>query len=259
LPVIGNRSHKKGFSLSRKTWHFIHKWIAITVGVFILVWTVSGILMILPDRWFGLMPLQSTGGLEYSSVTVSPAEAIQNLSENEGKSLDVTWVTLSGIDGMPVYQILLKDGSSHLINATSGQVIKITSQFAERIIRDQIPTEGKPTKIEYLENHDLLYPYGSLPVYRITVDGYRSSLFYVSPRNGVISQSNELTRIRALISSLHTFEPVRFLSQIDGVRKGLLLLFSLVGIAAALTGYYLAVLPLFSRRSRRKKLSTSNE
>lgn len=245
--------------MSRKTWHFIHKWIAITVGVFFLVWTVSGILMILPDRWFGLVTLQSTGALNYSSITVSPAEAIHNLSVNEGKSLDVSWVTLSGIDGMPVYQIFLKDGSSHLINAVSGQLITITSQFAEQIIRDQIPTAGKAIKIEYLKSHDLLYPYGSLPVYRITIDGFHSNLFYVSPQNGVVSQSNELTRIRALISSLHTFEPVKLLSQRDAVRKGLLLLFSLVGIAAASTGYFLAVLPYFSKRSRRKKPPTTKD
>jgi hypothetical protein len=245
--------------LNVRTWHFIHKWIAITVGAFILIWTVSGILMMLPDRWFGLITLQSKGILDYSSVTVSPAAAIQNLESSEGKSLDVTGVFLSGIDGLPVYQIFLSDGSSHLVNAANGQAVNITSQFAEKLIRDSIPTAGKAIKIAYMENHDLLYPFGTLPIYRITVDGYPSNIFYVSPQNGIVSQSNDLTRIRAIISSLHTFEPVRLLSPRDAVRKGLLVLFSLVGIAAASTGYYLAILPYFSKKVRRKKVSITKD
>lgn len=215
--------------------------------------------MILPNRWFGLITLQSTGVVDYSKGTISPAEAVQNLIANEGKGVEVTGVFLSGIAGMPVYQIYLSDGSSHLINAVTGQNITVTADLAERIVRDNLAIQGKTVKVESLETHDILYPIGPLPVYRITIDGYPSNTFYVSGKNGTITQSNNLTRIRAIISSLHTFEPVKLLSQRDSIRKGLLLLFSLIGIAASLTGYYLAVLPYFRKRPRAKNLSTTTD
>jgi hypothetical protein len=213
--------------------------------------------MILPNRWFGLITLKSTSAIDYSSVTVSPAEAIQNLNAKEGKSLDVTGVVLTSVNSVPVYQVFLRDGSSHLINAFTGHIFTITSDLAERIIRDNVSTNGRPVKVVNLVTHDILYPIGPLPVYRITIDGDSSNIFYVSVQNGVITQSNQLTRIRALISSLHTFEPVKLLSQRDSVRKGLLLLVSLVGIATALTGYYLAILPYFRKMTRRRKISAT--
>lgn len=213
--------------------------------------------MILPNRWFGLITLQPTGLVDYSNVTVSPSEAIQNLNANGGKSSDVTGVVLTSIDGMPVYQVLSRDGSSHLINAVTGHILTITSDLAKRIIQDNVSTNGRSIKVANLDTHDIFYPHGPLPVYRMTIDGDSSNIFYVSPQNGVITQSNRLTRIRALISSLHTFEPVKLLSQRDSIRKGLLLLVSLVGIATALTGYYLAVLPYFRKMTRREKISAT--
>ena len=42
-------------------------------------------------------------------------------------------------------------------------------------------------------------------------------------------------------TSLHTFEPLKLITKRDAVRKGLLVLLSMIGVGVAGTGYYLAL------------------
>ena len=57
---------------------------------------------------------------------------------------------------------------------------------------------------------------------------------------GTVQRSDRESRIRNAITSLHTLDPVKLLIERDAVR-GLLLLMSLIGMAAAGTGFYLAL------------------
>jgi len=50
-----------------------------------------------------------------------------------------------------------------------------------------------------------------------------------------------MDRIRGAIASLHTFEPIKLITKRDAVRNGLLIISSLIGIVASMTGYYLAL------------------
>jgi hypothetical protein len=154
------------------------------------------------------------------------------------------------------------NGRVYLLDAATGEIVEITPEVAEALARERLSLAGegssppKLMEIERLNSHDLMYPFGNLPVYRVQFEGDGSNLYYVSANAGTVSQSNQLTRIRGAITSLHTFEPVRLITDSSAVRKGLLILFSSIGVAAALTGYYLALLPYFSRRTKSKKSRT---
>lgn len=244
--------------MKRKTWHLIHKWIAIVVGVFFLVWTVTGIVMMLPARWFAPSVLETTRAPNYRAASLSPAEAASALEASLGESVDVAWAGLKQVKETIVYELYLVDQGVYLVSASSGEIVWITPELAEAIARERVAMTGEEgvqaqlSSIERLEAHDLLYPFGNLPVYRVQFEGDGSNLYYVSALNGSLSQSNSLARMRAAISSLHTFEPIKLFTDSDTVRKGLLVILSMVGILTSLTGYILFLLPYIRQKPARK-------
>jgi hypothetical protein len=139
------------------------------------------------------------------------------------------------------YDIRLKNGTAHLINAVSGRIFSITPDLAERYVRNTYPAEGGVLKVEQVDRYSYAYQGGSLPVYHVVLDANPSVDFYVSVNDGVVRRSDRWNRLRGLLGSFHTFQPVKLVTSRDELRKGLLVLLSLVAIGAATTGYCLAL------------------
>ncbi len=226
----------------RKTIYKVHKWIAATVGVFFLMWLISGIVMILPNRFYAPVLQRTPPPLNFREITVSPAEAVANLAKALGSYPEVSSVGLKRIRDTVVYHITMKPSGSHLIDARSGQVFTITPKIAEQIARDDFPSHGRVLQIDLVTRHTFAYPWGSLPAYRVVFNDDRATVSHVSMSDGTVRRSDRLSRIKAAIKGMHTFEPVKLITERDAVRKGLLLLLAVVGIGAAGTGYYLAML-----------------
>ena len=66
--------------MSKRKIYKVHKWVAVTVGVFFLMWLISGIVMILPNRVYRPVPGRKLAPVDYRDVTVSPAEALATLA-----------------------------------------------------------------------------------------------------------------------------------------------------------------------------------
>ena len=117
----------------------------------------------------------------------------------------------------------------------------ITPELAEQIARDDFPSRARVLQIERADRHSFDYPWGPLPAYRIVFDDAQATVFYVSTSDGTVQRSDRSSRIRRAITSLHTFEPLKLITKRDAVRRGLLVLLSVVGVGVAGTGYYLAL------------------
>lgn len=231
--------------MSRKAWYRVHKWAAVAMGLFLLGWTVSGIVMILPG---GVTAVTPTTPIDYESVQLSPAQAIDRLGEALGREITATNVGVLPLYGSLVYQISMQGGPMRMIDGRTGELVDITPELAEQIVRHSLPDQSSLGEVELLEHHDLLYPMGTLPVYRVTFVTDPANTYYVNVWNGSVNRSDSMTRLRRLIVSVHTFEPVRVITHRESVQHGLLIFFSGVGIATALTGYYLALLPYLRRK-----------
>ena len=218
----------------------VHKWFAVTVGVFFLMWLISGIVMILPRLSPG-PARQQPSSLNFRGITVSPAEAVAGLAKILGESAQVNSVTLRRIGGAAVYEIVVAGGDSHLIDPRSGQPLTITPDIVEQIARDYVPSEARVLRIERVKGYSYAYQWGPLPAYRIVFDNDPSRAYYVSSRDGTVYHRDREDRIRGAIGSLHTFQPLKLIIRREAVRKGLLLLVAVLGIGVAVTGYYLAV------------------
>jgi hypothetical protein len=236
--------------MSSKTWRFIHKWTAIFIGVFILVWTISGIVMVLPGQWFNSKPLVSIPGASYKDATISPEEAGLVVEKISGKDVGITGIRFKAILGRIYYVLDLNNGSVIMLDAANGEVFSITQEVAEELARKSIPTVSRLALIEKLDRHDIYYPFGSLPVYRLKFDGDSGNIYYVSVIDGAVSKSTLSTRLRAVISSFHTFEPIIVLFNKHRTRDVLLVFTSMIAILTAITGYYLAILPILRKRGK---------
>jgi uncharacterized iron-regulated membrane protein len=232
----------------------IHKWLAVSVGGLFLAWLISGIVMILPR----LSP-ESKGPpisdvIDMKKVSVSVQEAVAKLTTQLGEVPQVREVSLKRIADKDVYEVLTASHGQHLIDARSAEPFSITAQGAEAIAKRQVAPGAGVFQIELLSRREFTYREGPLPAYRIVFEQDPSVLYYVSARDGTVSRSDRESRIRNAIASLHTLDPMRLLIEREAVRKGLLLLSSLIGIAAVGTGFYLA----FPRQRRQPAAAGSS-
>ena len=221
------------------TMYKIHKWIAVTAGIFLLTWLISGIAMILPPAASESNEVVRVA--DYGSATVSPAQAIAILTKSGDQAPRVTRVQLRRIYDRIVYDIVMEAGGYHLVDAQSGSPFTISPALANELIRWKYRLDDDPSTIKRIDGHDGNYPWGTLPAYRIIYDKNPGVTYHVSIRDGTVQRSDWWQRLKNTLSSLHTFQPVKLFTTRDAARKGLLLLVGIIGIATALTGYYLAI------------------
>jgi hypothetical protein len=231
-----------------KTWYKVHKWLSVFVGVFLIAWLISGILMILPDRWFVDVPENKSVPIDYSTLTVSPAVAVEVATNSIENSPDIWQVNLKVILDTPVYQIIMNDGSWKYVDAQVGEIFKMTPSIAEQIVRVQFGLdEVIALDADRMTAHDISYPFGPLPVYKVAVSAKPDTYYIVQEDGSRIFKSTWLTRARTVVTSLHDFSTLNLILNQDRVRKALLLVISMLAIATAIIGYCLAL----PRRQRR--------
>ncbi len=220
----------------------IHKWLAICMGVFLLIWTVSGIVMLLPAASpDGLLP-SSSEKPDYRSFHLSPAQAIEALEGETAHEFEISGVTLLVLRDRLLYRVGTRGDGTHLIDANSGEKIEITAEMARVIASDRVLPSAGEARVERLDEHRITYPWGHLPVYRVEFEKLKGTIAYVRPDSGGVSFTNLTLQIRTAIASLHTFVPLGLV--IGGDRAHTLLLAAaVIALGVILTGYYVAFAP----------------
>jgi len=227
--------------MSRWSIYRLHKWFAVSGGMFLLIWLITGVVILLPPLSAGPKPVRWVPNVDFRDITLSPAQAVLNLEKALRTSVQVNAVNLKRIHDVVVYEIRLKNSGTHLINAASGQMFSITRDLARRYVRESYPNEGRVLKVETVERHGYAYQWGALPAYRVVLESEPSVDFFVATRDGTVRRSDRVNRVRAALGSLHTFDPLKLLIRSDKLRRGLMIVAGVIGIVAALTGYYLSL------------------
>ncbi len=252
--------------MSKRTIYKVHKWFALTVALFFLAWLMSGILMAVPQSW--LKALVQTGSAkgsaqaeeiasrpaippqaDFRDIRISVPQAISALEVKIGREVQVTGIKLARLGTRLAYEITLEDDSRHLVDAGNGAHITVSQAMAEKIASAAAPNAGEIISTALLSRRDYHY-WGPLPVYKIVFNDSPGTVVYVSAATGKIEvATSRLSRLHHWVTSFHTFEPLRLISENDSVRVALLLLFAVVGIATVCTGLYIAF-PMKSRSSQ---------
>ncbi len=224
----------------------LHRWIFNLAGIFIVIWLLSGVLMVMPAYWFGPTANHQNPPADFRRAAISPAEAIVRMEQRTSQPAKVANVQLRQINDVILYAIRLDNGEEQLVNATTGEIFAFTPALAEDIIRRDFKVKTPLADIRRLDGYERDYPWGSLPVYRLRFEGDGTASYYVAEKDLRVTRSSTLTRVRAAITSLHEFEPVKLISDNAWARRGLLIAIGAIGLTGALIGVWMT-LPLRRR------------
>lgn len=227
--------------MTRGQYRTLHKWIFIFMGAFILMWCISGILMMLPLEWFGGVNRLSRPVIDYRNVRLSPADAIRRLDVLADGQAEVKRVHLVQIHDRPVYRIRTDDNDFHYIDGLTGDVFEFTPALAEAIPRSLFAITAPAIETTRLTAHDASYPAGPLPAYRVRFEDAPAANLFVHEQDGRVVRMTATARLRNGIMSLHTLNPLESLTHSAKLRKTLLVSTAVVTLLGAIIGYILTL------------------
>ena len=226
-------------------WRRIHKWLAVTAGVVLTVWIVSGVIIAIPGggatRFRQLQP-----SIDASAITVAPADAAATLEARGARADQIRGISLRFLGSRPIYQVQVAGEGPSLVDARSGDIVRIDEAEALRIVRDHYGGSGSASEPEIVTGYSFRYFVGALPAYRITFSDEFDTEAYVAQRDGTITWWDGRARTRRLMAAAHDWWPIGTVSS-PRIRLLLLTAAGAISLAATLTGYWLAL-----RRRRRR-------
>ena len=213
-----------------------HKWLALVVGVQLLLWTFSGLFMsavpieiIKSEHLLKKKPQQVlSGDIDYFSVdkVISKLEADNSVIEIE----------LKNILDSPTYVVHFSDNSRQLVDALSGDVISpLNKKMALKVATKQF--SGDPSKVSAELISEKVSEYrGKYPVWQIAFNNMEQTTFYVSPSTGQLTAKRGiLWRIYDFLWMLHIMD---YRNRTD-FNNWLLILAALLGFAVSVSGVIL--------------------
>ena len=216
--------------LSRK----IHKWIALILGVQLLLWALSGFYMVAVhiDIIHGDMLVKNL----HRNIDTDVSLALP-LSRVVQRHPDAQAVTLKSLINRPVY-LVEGEGDAVLIDAITGERLSpLNEESAIRIASDHYAGEGEISRVESIASD----PPGEirfmpLPVWRVDFDDVWGSSFYIDPNSGRFkSRRHTLWRIFDFLWMLHIMD----YDEREDANNILLRTFSIVGVLLGITGIWL--------------------
>lgn len=213
----------------------VHKWIGVGIGLILLMWIVTG-LLIGGGGGGGGRPAAKP---DFSRATVSPAAALAVAAQGDSGLIPVGSVALDLVAGRLVYRISGPRGRSVLVDATSGDRVEIGESLA-REVAAAIAPQARVQRVLVLRKHDPGYPRGNLPAWRVVLDD-RAETWVQLSNDGATVISTADQRGKATLHNLHTFAALRGLHLGSLGIRILFVVASVISIASVATGYYLSL------------------
>jgi uncharacterized iron-regulated membrane protein len=222
----------------------LHRWIAYVIGALVLVWSVTGVVMMFPPP----MTIRASAAevINPADATRTPAEALHALALGEPA---VRSLTLRRLAGRLVYDFTLPGGAHAFVDATTAEPVVFNDSLARALLNTVLIDGVTSRNMVPLAAHDDQYRFGALPAFRFELDDAAGTLVHIAS-DGMVSSSNRRGRFRGVMAALHEFQlPGGLIPQKP--RKLLLLGASAFTIVLIVTGYVL-VLPArwFGRRAK---------
>lgn len=217
----------------------VHKVVGIMIGVFVLLWAATGAIMMMP----GMRTVSAWAAPpDYTLAAIPPAEAIRlfHALDSTRQVQDLQLVTV--LDRV-AYRIRTPR-LTVLLDARTGREFQVDLGMAVAIARAHFGAPPGQITVERLTRHDLWYPAGELPVFRVNLDDGAATVAHVSPADGAVHLSDRTRRLRSLAGRFHDFSVLRVLTGSRDLQLGSVFATSAIAVLSGLTGYWLA----FSRR-----------
>jgi len=178
----------------------IHKWVGLLIGLQLLAWMLSGLVM-------GLLPSDLVKGNHYRSA-VAPALPLGGIGPlvQPVSSEDIQSATLTYFMGEPVMRVTTKDGIS--LRATeSGKLILIDEARALSLARADYSGPGEVIAADEVEAPFLDLRKYTGPVWRVRFNDAENTTLYVSAEDGrILERRNSYWRVFDFFWMLHTMD-----------------------------------------------------
>jgi uncharacterized iron-regulated membrane protein len=216
----------------------IHKWVALIVGIQIVLWIAGGVVM-------SILPLEKVRGehniAEQEDLVINPGELVSPQSAVDALELTegVSEIRLQAWRDKPVYNVFRLDGSSSLVDARTGErVTSITRETAVEIAQADYAGSPPIAAIEFFEEPTSEYRREG-PAWRVSFDDGEGTRIYVSPDTGlVMARRNDDWRFFDFFWMLHIMD----YEERENFNNPLLITASLFALLTVLAGFLLLIL-----------------
>jgi hypothetical protein len=207
------------------------------VGVVLVVWIVSGLVMLLPSSRARITPTPPT---DFSQLTITPAAAAGTaLAERPGGR--VRGVDLRRVGDRVAYVVAVEAGHPVLVDATDGHVVTVTESLAVSIATGLEGSGFRIASVRRADRHRASYFASPLPVWQVRFAAPAGLVTYVNALTGEVRRTTRRERGAAIVRSLHSFAPLNMAPGGNRARYLALWAASLVALGAAVLGYWLAL------------------
>jgi len=212
----------------------LHKWVGLLIGIQVLLWLLSGLVMSLLD------PAKVSGQqwahqLEHESQTLSNDSLLEPDQLSAEQLSGALSIQLKMIRGLATYRIRHTDGVT-LVNATDGSVLLFGRQYAERLALQDFTGEGEIISVQSGEAPDLETRARSGPYWRINFSDKAHTSLYISTATGeILDRRNSYWRVFDFFWMLHIMD----YSGRQNFNNTLIIVVALTAIWLGLSGFLL--------------------
>ncbi len=211
-----------------------HRWGAWSVGIFVLMWTCTGVVMITPS-------VQPGGAGDAPALpaigpdVLPPAAALQAIDLPPDAGLRA--ISLRMMGGHLLYQIVPPSGHAHLVDARTGTPYRVDSATAPEVAREALGSSPPILSVVRVSEHEGSYR-GALPAWRVQFGDRRRTVAYVTPW-AAVSFTDILTPFKQVSGQMHTFTIPGLRRPRGNTRRLTLAAASAVTVAMSVAGFVL--------------------
>ncbi|MDQ8757391.1 PepSY domain-containing protein [Sphingosinicella sp. LHD-64] len=222
-----------------------HKWLALIVGVQVVLWTVTGVYMVVVhiDTIHGDHLVRAPIAEPFDLAAVTPPARIAAAAPGASE------LRLQRLLDRPVWRVETPDGAA-LYDAASGARLAPLAERAIRTLARRIYAgRGDIVAVRLLTEAPLEMQSRAPPYWQVEFEGWNRPTLYLSPMTGeLISRRHALWRVFDFAWMLHIMD----YEDRTNVNNPLLRIATWSALAMALSGAWL-LLWSFPRRKKKKK------
>jgi uncharacterized iron-regulated membrane protein len=183
----------------------VHKWVALVIGVQILLWIAGGVVM-------SVLPIEVVRGehkvAERPPPAFAPAELLPLAGASAAAGLGaLAEARLGTLEGDPVWRLAAVDGARTVVHARTGEVLSpFDARDAERLARAHLTLDAPVADVTRFVDAPDEYG-GPLPTWRVRFDDTDATTVYVDAVAGRVTARRSTTwRVYDLFWRLHVMD-----------------------------------------------------
>lgn len=237
--------------MQRRTYRLWHHWLAVIGGLFLAIFTVTGVVILLPKHlpWPVVPePVQPAAAVDLAAVTITPAEAVASAQAIRGPDLRVLRVVLAPHGPRMAYTLESNQGPVRIDAATGEPAAPLSAQEAEAVVRARYGLSGMTLDHTLEEGRSWRY-WGDagLPAHVFSEPESPSVIYAVGVADGALRVRTNSTRLQDFMGRSHTLWPVALATGSPRIHNFTLMATGILSLLLVATGFFL-VLPLPKRR-----------